>query len=141
MSEVHYICKLSIHAIFKIYICFLTFHSYFKRSIYIVGVLTFSYYRLSNSRNNTWIRREVLKHHKLLGKPLYKKKFENPNEMNNSLEKHSLPILTSLKMENVHVLAIINNAAMHRGVHVSLWVSAFKFLRYISQKRDCWAIW
>ena len=39
-----------------------------------------------------------------------------------------------------HILAIVNNAAMNTGVHVSFQISVFVFGIY-TQERNCWVIW
>ena len=36
-----------------------------------------------------------------------------------------------------HVLAIVNSAAMNKGVHVSFWIS---FVWIYAQEWDCWVI-
>ena len=39
-----------------------------------------------------------------------------------------------------HILAIVNNAAVHIGVHASFQISVFIFFRY-SKECYCWVIW
>jgi len=41
----------------------------------------------------------------------------------------------------VHVLAIVNSAAMDIGAHVSFQIRAFIFSWIYTQTWDCWIIW
>ena len=45
------------------------------------------------------------------------------------------PFIHPLMDNCFHVLAIVNNAALYIGVHVSLQISVFIFLRYIPRSR------
>ena len=38
----------------------------------------------------------------------------------------------------LYVLAVVNNAAMNNGVHISFQIS---FLQIYAQEWDCWIIW
>ena len=40
-----------------------------------------------------------------------------------------------------HILAIVNNAAMHIGVHISFQVSVFKFSLAKYTKLNWWIMW
>ena len=43
--------------------------------------------------------------------------------------------------DHFHILAIVNNAAIYIGVHISFQVSVFKFSLAKYTKVNCWIMW
>ena len=40
----------------------------------------------------------------------------------------------------LHILAVIKNAAVNTGMHMSLQISIFIFFQYMPMEWDCWTI-